>query len=46
MFAGETTTPFVSYLNQVFQNGGFPWPTGSENEARIKRDLARDLLPL
>jgi hypothetical protein len=46
LFAGETTTPFVSYLNRVFEHGGFPWWTGSENEWRIKRDLARDLLPL
>jgi len=28
LFAGETTMPFVSYLNWVFGNGGFPWPTG------------------
>jgi hypothetical protein len=46
LFAGGTITPFVSYLNRVFEHGGFPWWTGSENEWRIKRDLARDLLPL
>jgi hypothetical protein len=46
LFAGETITPFVSYLNRVFEHGGFPWWTGSENEWRIKRDLGRDLLPL
>jgi hypothetical protein len=27
LFVGETTMPFVSYLNWVFRNGGFPWPT-------------------
>jgi hypothetical protein len=31
LFAGETTTPFVSYLNWVFRNGGFPWPAASDN---------------
>ncbi|GAA3776730.1 hypothetical protein GCM10022225_75850 [Plantactinospora mayteni] len=46
LFAGETTTPFVCYLNQVFQRGGFPRWTGSPDEWRIKRALARDLLPL
>ena len=46
LFAGETTTPFVSYLNWVFLHGGFPEPTGSESEWTVKQDLARDLLPL
>jgi hypothetical protein len=46
LFAGETTTPFVSYLNRVFRHGGFPWWGGSANEWRIKRDLAGGLLPL
>jgi hypothetical protein len=45
-FAGATTAPFVSYLNEVFRNGGFPHPTGSDTEQPIKQDLARDLLPL
>jgi hypothetical protein len=46
LFAGETTTPFVAYLNRVFEHGGFPGSTGSPDEWRIKQDLARDLLPL
>ncbi len=46
LFVGETTTPFVSYLNHVFRHGGFPWTTGSQSERRVKRELARDLLPL
>lgn len=46
LFAGETTMPFVSYLNWVFAHGGFPWPTESPEQWRVKRDLARDLLPL
>jgi hypothetical protein len=45
-FVGETTMPFVSYLNWVFRNGGFPWPTASETEWRVKQSLAKDLLPL
>lgn len=46
LFAGETTTPFVSYLNHMFRHGGFPWTTDSDNQWRVKQDLARDLLPL
>ena len=46
LFVGETTMPFVSYLNWVFSNGGFPWPTGSESQWRVTQALARDLLPL
>jgi hypothetical protein len=45
LFAGETTMPFVSYLNQVFSNGGFPGRTFPDNRP-IKQALARDLLPL
>lgn len=45
-FAGETTTPFVPYLNHVFRHGGFPWTTESNDEWRVKQDLARDLLTL
>jgi hypothetical protein len=37
---------FVSYLNWVFQNGGFPWPTGSENQWQVRQEIAKDLLPL
>lgn len=47
LFAGEATMPFVSYLNLVFRNGGFPWPTAPlEAQWRAKQALARDLLPL
>ena len=46
LFVGETPMPFVSYLNWVFRHGGFPWPTGSEREWRVKASLAKDLLPL
>lgn len=46
LFAADTAMPFVSYLNWVFRNGGFPWPTGSQNQWQVKHALARDLLPL
>lgn len=46
LFAGETTMPFVSYLNWVFSNGGFPWPTFPNNHWQLKKALAKDLLPL
>ncbi len=46
LFVAETTMPFVSYLNWVFRNGGFPWPTASENQWRLTHALAKDLLPL
>ena len=46
LFIGETTMPFVSYLNWVFRNGGFPWPTFPDNHWQLKKALAKDLLPL
>jgi len=46
LFVGETAMPFVSYLNWVFRNGGFPWPTSPDNQWQLKRTLAKDLLPL
>jgi hypothetical protein len=46
LFAGETTMPFVAYLNWVFRSGGFPWPTAPDNHWQMKQALARDLLPL
>jgi hypothetical protein len=46
LFVGETTMPFVSYLNGVFRNGGFPSPTGPHSQWVLRRALARDLLPL
>lgn len=46
LFAAETTMPFVSYLNWVFRNGGFPAPTAPDNHWQMEQALARDLLPL
>jgi hypothetical protein len=53
LFVGETTMPFVSYLNWVFQHGGFPWDTDSGDwttysgrQWRVWQALTRDLLPL
>ncbi|OHV38962.1 hypothetical protein CC117_02635 [Parafrankia colletiae] len=46
LFVGDGTTPFVSYLNSVFRNGGFPRQTGSAAEWRLRNSLAADLLPL
>ena len=46
LFVTETPTPFVSYLNGVFSSGGFPRPTDSPGEWKIRRSLAQDLLPL
>lgn len=46
LFVGETTMPFVSYLNWVFRHGGFPWPTATDDQWRVKHACARDLLPL
>jgi hypothetical protein len=46
LFAGETTMPFVSYLNWVFRNGGFPGPAASDTQWRVKHALAKSLLPL
>jgi hypothetical protein len=34
LFAWETTMPFVSYLNWVFRDGGFPWPSGTTASGR------------
>jgi hypothetical protein len=46
LFAGETTMPFVSYLNHVFSHGGFPGQTLPHNHWQRKQALAKDLLPL
>lgn len=46
LFFGETTMPFVSYLNWVFDNGGFPWPSGSDAQWRVRHHLRADMLPL
>ena len=45
-FVETTTMPFVSYLNLVFANGGFPWHTGHDEERAIREELSRDLLSL
>jgi len=46
-FVGETTQPFVSYLNHVFAHGGLPWTAGADGAWWAwRRELARDLLPL
>ena len=46
LFAWETTMPFVSYLNWVFREGGFPWPSGDDGQWRVRHHLVKDLLPL
>jgi hypothetical protein len=46
LFVAETPMPFVSYLNWVFGNGGFPWPTASDAQWKVRHALAKDLLPL
>lgn len=46
LFVAETTMPFVSYLNWVFRNGGFPGPATSKGHWQVKQDLAKDLLPV
>ena len=37
LFVAQTTMPFVSYLNWVFRNGGFPWPTASNAQWRYAK---------
>jgi hypothetical protein len=48
LFVAETTMPFVSYLDWVFRNGGFPRSTASmsRDQWRVRAALAKDLLPL
>lgn len=46
IFVGEVAMPFVSYLNWVFASGGFPGPSRSDAQWRVKHGLAKDLLPL
>ncbi|MBL7259997.1 hypothetical protein [Paractinoplanes lichenicola] len=46
LFRWDTTMPFVSYLNWVFAEGGFPWPSGDDNQWDVRFRLVRDLLPL
>jgi len=44
-FSWETPSPFVSCLNWVFSEGGFPWPSGDSRQQRIRHRLGEDLLP-
>ncbi len=46
LFRWETTMPFVSYLNWVFSEGGFPWPSGDPSQWRVRHRLVKDMLPL
>ncbi|MBB5907397.1 hypothetical protein [Actinoalloteichus hymeniacidonis] len=46
LFAWETPMPFVSYLNWVFSEGGFPWPSGEDSQWDVRYRLVKDLLPL
>lgn len=46
LWVGETTQPFVSYLNKVFANGGFPGPVESPHAWRHRSRLAQRMLPL
>jgi hypothetical protein len=46
MFVWETPMPFVSYLNWVFSNGGFPWPSGEQAQWDVRSRLVSGLLPL
>jgi hypothetical protein len=46
LFAAEATMPFVSYLNWVFANGGFPGCAASSAPWQLRQSLAEGLLPL
>jgi hypothetical protein len=46
LFSWETTIPFVSYLNWVFSEGGFPWPSGDNRQWDVRHHLVKNLLPL
>jgi hypothetical protein len=49
---GDDPVPFVSYLNDAFAHGGFPYgesprlPGAGSSEVQVKRSLNQDLLPL
>jgi hypothetical protein len=46
VFVAEGDMPFVSYLNLIFDNGGFgAWPSGVE-EQRLRKSLTDGLLAL
>ncbi len=44
LFHGDSTEPFVNYLNRVFVNGGFVAPTTGHYP--LRQELAKGLLPL
>ena len=46
LFVDEVAMPFVSYLNWVFGHGGFPRDIEGTEQWRVRRTLAKDLLPL
>jgi hypothetical protein len=46
LWIGETTMPFVSYLNNVFANGGFPGQVDSRDAWQHRSRLAAPLWPL
>ncbi|GAA2708161.1 hypothetical protein [Actinoplanes palleronii] len=46
LFSWETTMSFVSYLNWVFSEGGFPWPSGDDAQWQVRHHLVKDMLPL
>jgi hypothetical protein len=49
---GDDPVPFVSYLNDAFAHGGFPYgeypwlPGPGSSEVQVKRSLSQDLWPL
>jgi len=45
-FIGETTMPFVAYLNHAFRSGGFPGRVDDVRAWRVRRRLSENLLPL
>lgn len=46
VFVTEAEMPFVSYLNLVFESGGFPAETAGGGRARVRKSLAEGLLAL
>ena len=46
LFRAHAEMPFVAYLNWVFRDAGFPWPSGSRQQWRVLHRLREDLLPL
>ena len=45
LFVGETTQPFVAYLNHVFSRGGFADPERAGGWT-VSQELAEGMLPL